>query len=81
MQASHKRCAFFYVNGFILETCHICTESLMISLHGNVGNSKFIKTIPLESRQATPLALIESGAVVNFINISALSGIFSSVRG
>ena len=43
MQASHQKMRFLYRNGFILETCHICMDSLIISLHGNVNNSKFIK--------------------------------------
>ena len=31
---------------------HICMDSLIISLHGNVNNSKFIKTNSPESRPA-----------------------------
>ena len=47
---------FLYINGFILETCLICMDSLIISLHGNVNNSKFIKNKnPPESRPATSL--------------------------
>ena len=34
---------FLYINGFILESCHICMESLIICLHRNVNYSKFIK--------------------------------------
>ena len=30
---------FLYIGGFILEACHICTASLIISPHGNVNNS------------------------------------------
>ena len=47
---------FLYINVFILETCHICMDTFIISLHGNVNNSKFIKkrNSP-ESRPATPL--------------------------
>ena len=37
-----------------METC-ICMDSLIISLHGNVNNSKFIKKNTPESRPATPL--------------------------
>ena len=45
-----------YRNGFILESCHIRIDSLIISLHGNVNNSKFIKTnIPLNFDQHPPL--------------------------
>ena len=48
MQASHQNMRFLYRNGLILESCHICMDSLIISLHGNVNNSKFIKkNIPL----------------------------------
>ena len=46
---------FLYRNGFILETCHICMDSLIIYLHGNVNNSKFIKKIPLNLDQHPPL--------------------------
>ena len=49
---------FLYRDGLILETCHICMDSLIISLHGNVNNSKFIKKIPLNFDQhPTPLKL------------------------
>ena len=34
---------------------HICMDSLIISLHGNVNNSKFIKRNSPESRPAPPL--------------------------
>ena len=53
-----QKMRFLYINGFILETCHnIYMESLIILLHGNVNNSKFIKTNPPppEIRPATPL--------------------------
>ena len=50
-----QKCVFVYINGFILETCPICMDSLIISLHGNVNNSKFIKQNSPESRPATPL--------------------------
>ena len=43
------------VNGFILETCHICMESLNISLYGNVNNKNVIK----KSHQKFDLPLIE----------------------
>ncbi len=56
MQASHQNMRFLYRNGFILESCHICMDSLIISLHGNVNNSKFIKkNIPLNFDQHPPL--------------------------
>ena len=46
---------FLYRNGFILESYHICMDSLIISLHGNVNNSKFIKkNIPLNFDQHPP---------------------------
>ena len=35
-----QKMRFLYINGFILETCHRCMDSLII---GNVNNSKFIK--------------------------------------
>ena len=55
MQASHPNMRFLYRNGFILESCHICMDSLIISLHGNVNNSKFIKkNIPLNFDQHPP---------------------------
>ena len=41
-------------NGFILESCHICMESLIICLHRNVNNSKFIKKIPPWNFSSTP---------------------------
>ena len=37
---------FLHINGFILESCHICMESVIICLHRNVNNSKFIKKNP-----------------------------------
>ena len=37
---------FLYINGFILESCHICMESLIICLHRHVNNSTFIKPPP-----------------------------------
>ena len=43
MQVSHQKMRFLYRNGLILETRHICMDSLIMSLHGNVNNSKFIK--------------------------------------
>ena len=47
--------AFLYRNGFSLESCHICMDSLIMSLYGNVNNSKFIKTnIPLNFDQHPP---------------------------
>ena len=49
-----KKMRFLNINGFIMETC-ICMDSLIISLHGNVNNSKFIKKNTPESRPATPL--------------------------
>ena len=59
MQASHQKMRFLYRNGFILETCHIYVwvHSLIISLHGNVNNSKLIKKIPLNFDQHPPLNL------------------------
>ena len=55
MQASHQNMRFLYRNGFILESCHICMDSLIISLHGNVNNSKFLKkNIPLNFDQHPP---------------------------
>ena len=56
MQVSHKRWVF-YINGFIMETCHIilCMESLIIYLHRNVNNSKFLKKYyPLKFDQHPP---------------------------
>ena len=53
---THKM-RFLCINRFILETCHICMDSLIISLHGNVNNSKFIKKIPLNLDQPSPLNL------------------------
>ena len=44
---------FLHINGFILESCHICMESLIICLHRNVNNSKFIN--PPEIRPAPPV--------------------------
>ena len=41
--ASITQNAFSVYKWIILETCHICMESLTISLHGNVNKSKFIK--------------------------------------
>ena len=38
-----QKMRFLYINGFILETCLICMESLVIYLHRNGKNSKFIK--------------------------------------
>ena len=32
-----------YINGFILEACHVCMASFIISVHGNVNNSKLIQ--------------------------------------
>ena len=47
--------SFLYINGFILESCHICMESLIICLHRNVKNSKFIKkNTPLKFDQHPP---------------------------
>ena len=43
MQASRQKMRFLYINGFLLESCHICMESLIICLHTNVNNSKFNK--------------------------------------
>ena len=54
MQASHQNMRFLYRNGFILESCHICMDSLIISLHANVNNSKFIKKNSPEFRPAPP---------------------------
>ncbi len=57
MQASHQNMRFLYRNGFILENVikNICMDSLIISLHGNVNNSKFIKkNIPLNFDQHPP---------------------------
>ena len=46
---------FLYINGFIFETCHIFMESLIIYLHRNVKNSKFIKKMsPLKFDQHPP---------------------------
>ena len=51
-----QKMRFLYINGYILETCHICMESLIIYLRRNVNNSKFIKTkFPLKFDQHTPL--------------------------
>ena len=47
---THKM-RFLCINGFILETCHKC---MIISLHGNVNNSKFIKKIPPNLDQPPP---------------------------
>ncbi len=56
MQASHQNMRFLYRYGFILQTCHICVDSLIMSLHENVNNSKFIKNnIPLNFDQHPPL--------------------------
>ena len=56
MHALHQNMRFLYRNGFILESCHICMDSLIISLHGNVNNTKFIKkNIPLNFDQHPPL--------------------------
>ena len=38
-----QKMRFLYINWFILKTCHICIERLIIYLHRNVNNSKFIK--------------------------------------
>ena len=46
---------FLYINGFILESCHICMGSLIICLHRNVNNSKFIKKIRLAPPPPPPL--------------------------
>ena len=45
---------FLCINGLILETCHICMDSYIVSLHGNVNNSKFIKKNPLNLDQPPP---------------------------
>ena len=67
MQASHQDMRFLYRNGFILETCHICMDSLIISLHGNVNNSKFIKKNPLNFDQHPPLNISKTNFII-FIN-------------
>ena len=65
MEKTHLKFCYIYINnasitpkyrnGFILESCHICMDSLIISLHGNVNNSKFIKkNIPLNFDQHPP---------------------------
>ena len=51
---------FLYINEFILESCHICMESLTICLHRNVNNSKFIKkNSPLKFDQYLPLSCVD----------------------
>ena len=51
-----QKMRFLYINWFILETCHICMERLIIYLHRNVNNSKFIKkNVPLKFDQHPPL--------------------------
>ena len=51
-----QKMRFLYINWFILETCHICMERLIIYLHRNVNNSKFIKTnFPWNSTSTPPL--------------------------
>ena len=45
---------FLHINGFILESCHICMETLIICLHRNVNSSKFIKKIPPLNSTSTP---------------------------
>ena len=55
MQASHQKMRFLYRNGFILDTCHICMDTFIISLHRNVNNSKLILKNPLNLDQHPPL--------------------------
>ena len=54
---------FLYTNGFILETCHICMESLIIYLHRNVNNSKFIKKNSPEIRPAPPPLIVSKATL------------------
>ena len=52
-------------------------ESLIISLHGNVNNSKFIKKIHPEIRPATPLKLI----ILKCIKIRSGGGLVAFIQG
>ena len=49
-----QKMRILYINGFILETCHICMESLIISLHGKVKTSKFLKKSPFPNSTSYP---------------------------
>ena len=53
-----QKMRFLYINGFILETCHICMDSLINSLRMEMSTTQISLTkIPPESRPATPLNL------------------------
>ena len=43
--ASIENTHFIYINGFILEACHMSIASMIISVHGNVNISQFIKNV------------------------------------
>ena len=60
---------FLNINGFILETCHIYMERLIIYLHRHVSNSKFIKSnLPPEIRTAPHLNPKAGAAHFNYLS-------------